>query len=271
MDGFYIGNIVGSSYSHQFEKLNTQIKEFEFFTERSNYSDDTILTFATIDWLLHTNHSSEEMIDTLKNYYKKFPDREPTIYGKDYVNWILSDCPEFKKSWSNSGAMRSSVIGWYANSLEEIKDLVDKAISPTHNTLEAKLGAEVVAICVFLMRNNRTKEELKNYLDYTYDYYLDQKLVLLRNSYEYTNDTKETVRPAIIAFLESTSFEDALRNAVSLGGDCDTIANITCSIAEAYYKNIPNFLVDKARSYLPVEFVELLNELKNYQRECNYD
>jgi ADP-ribosylglycohydrolase len=88
-------------------------------------------------------------------------------------------------------------------------------------------------------------------------------LVLLRNSYEFTNDAKETVRPAIIAFLESSSFEDALRNAVSLGGDCDTIANITCSIAEAYYKDIPNSIVEKARSYLPKEFVELLNELKN--------
>jgi len=159
--------------------------------------------------------------------------------------------------------MRASVIGWYSNSLEEIKDLVDKAISPTHDTLEAKHGAEVVAISVFMMKNNRSKEELKNYLDYTYDYYLDQKLVLLRNSYEFTNDTKETVRPAIIAFLESTSFEDALRNAVSLGGAWDTIANITCSIAEAYYKDIPNSIVEKAKSYLPEEFVELLKELKN--------
>ena len=263
MNGFYIGNIVGSSYSHEFEKLNTQTKDFDLFTERSNYSDDTILTFATIDWLLHTSHTSEEMIETLRSYYQKYPDREPTIYGKDYVNWILSNSNEFKKSWSNSGAMRASVIGWYGNSLEEIKDLVDKAISPTHDTLEARLGAEVVAISVFMMKNNRSKEELKNYIDYTYDYYLDQKLVLLRNSYEFTNDTKETVRPAIIAFLESTSFEDALRNAVSLGGDCDTIANITCSIAEAYYKDIPNSIVEKAKSYLPEEFVVLLEELKN--------
>ena len=263
MDGFYIGNIVGSSYSHEFEKLNEQIKDFELFTERSAYSDDTILTFATLDWLLHSNRSSNEMIKTLRDYYKRFPDKEPTIYGKDYVNWILSNTNEFKKSFSNSGAMRAAVIGWFASSLDEIKDLVDKAISPTHDTYEAKLGSEVVAICVFMMKNNRSKEELKNYIDYTYDYYLDQKLVLLRNSYEFTNDTKETVRPAIIAFLESTSFEDALRNAVSLGGDCDTIASITCSIAEAYYKDIPNSILDKARSYLPNEFVLLLDELKN--------
>ena len=101
MDGFYIGNIVASSYAHEYEMLNEQIKDFEFFTDRSNYSDGTILTFATIDWLLHTNHSSEEMISTLKNYYKKYPDREPTIYGKDYVNWILSNPTTFKKSLSN--------------------------------------------------------------------------------------------------------------------------------------------------------------------------
>lgn len=264
MNGFYIGNIVGSSYSHAYEKLNNQTKDFELFTNRSFYSDDTILTFATIDWLLHSKHTSTEMIDILKEYYKKYPDKETTIYGKDYVNWILSDPREFKKSSSNAGAMRASVIGWYANSIDEIKELVDKAISPTHDTIEAKLGAEVVAISVFSMRNGLSKGDLKKYLDLTYDYYLDQKLVLLRNSYEFTNDTKETVRPALIAFLESTSFEDALRNAISLGGDCDTIANITCSIAEAYYKNIPSFILDKSKSYLPKEFVVLIEEFQNF-------
>lgn len=262
MDGFYIGNIVGSSYSHEFQMLNTQIKDFELFTDRSFYSDDTILTFATIEWLLHTNHTSEEMIKILREYYERFPDKTPTIYGKDYVNWILSNTKEFNKSTSNGGAMRSSVIGWFAKDVDEIKDLVEKAISPTHNTLEAKLGAEVVAIAVFCAKNGRSKEEIKNYLDYTYDYYLDQKLVLLRNSYEFTNNTKETVRPALIAFLQSDSFEDALRNAVSLGGDCDTIANITCSIAGAFYKDIPNSIIEKAKSYLPNEFVMLLDEFK---------
>lgn len=262
MDGFYIGNIVGSSYSHQFELLNNQITDFELFTERSSYSDDTILTFATIDWLLHTNHSSSKMISILKKYYKKYPDKTPTIYGKDYVNWILSDTKEFRTSLSNGGAMRASVIGWYAKNIEQIKDLIEKGISPTHNTYEAKLGAEVVALSVFFMKNGRSKEELKNYLDYTYDYYLDQKLILLRNSYEFTNDTKETVRPALIAFLQSNSFEETLRNSISLGGDSDTIANIACSIAEAHYKDIPKDILNKAKSYLPKEFIALLDEFK---------
>ena len=262
MDGFYIGNIVGSSYSHEFELLNNQVKDFELFTERSSYSDDTILTFATMDWLLNSKHTSQEMIKILKKYYKKYPDKSPTIYGKDYVNWILSDSKEFNRSSSNGGAMRSSVIGWFANSIEELKELVDQGISPTHNTYEAKLGAEIVAMSIFFMKNGRSKEELKNYLDYTYDYYLDQRIELLRNSYEFTNDTKETVRPAIIAFLQSSSFEDALRNVVSLGGDSDTIANITCSIAEAYYKDIPDSIVEKAKSYLPKEFVILLDKFK---------
>lgn len=260
MNGFYIGNIVGSSYSHEFELLNNQVKDFDLFTDRSNYSDDTILTFATIDWLLNSKHTSQEMIKTLKKYYKKYPDKTPTIYGKDYVNWILSDSKEFNRSLSNGGAMRASAIGWFANSIEELKNLIDKGISPTHNTYEAKLGAEIVALSIFFMRNGRSKDELKNYLDYTYDYYLDQRIELLRNSYEFTNDTKETVRPAIIAFLQSNSFEDTLRNAVSLGGDSDTIANIACSIAEAYYKDIPDSIVEKAKSYLPKEFVVLLNK-----------
>ena len=262
MDGFYIGNIVGSSYSHQHQLLNNQTTDFELFTERSEYTDDTILTFATIDWLLHSNHSSEEMISVLKKYYKNHPDKNPTIYGKDYVNWILSNPKEFKKSSSNGGAMRASVIGWYAKNIDELKDLVEKGISPTHDTYEAKLGAEVVALSIFFIKNGRSKDELKNYLDYTYDYYLDQKLPLLRNSYEYTNDTKETVRPALIAFLQSNSFEEALRNAVSLGGDCDTIANITCSIAEAFYKDIPEDILKKAKSYLPKDFISLLEEFK---------
>ena len=115
-----------------------------------------------------------------------------------------------------------------------------------------------------MMKNGRTKDELKTYLDLNYDYYLNQKLALLRNSYEFTNNAKETVRPALIAFLESKDFEDAIRNAVSLGGDSDTIACITGAIAGVYYKDIPNSILEKATSYLPKEFVMLIDEIEKY-------
>ena len=97
MDGFYVGDIIGNSYTHENEKYNLKTKDFELFTNRSKYSDDTILSFATIYWLLYTNHEPNEMIDVLKKFYKKYPDKNPTIYGEPYVNWITNTKNEYRK------------------------------------------------------------------------------------------------------------------------------------------------------------------------------
>lgn len=269
MDGFYVGDIIGNSYTHENEQYNLKTKDFKLFTQRSKFSDDTILSFATIYWLLYTSHNANEMIDVLKQFYQKYPDRNPTIYGESYVNWITNVKNEYRASSSNGGAMRASVIGWYAKDIDELKELVYKAIIPTHNEQEAITAAEVVSIAVFLFKNNYTKEDVLNYIEINYQYDLHENIDLYRKYYTYTSNAKETVRPALISFFNSKNYEDSIRNAVSFGGDTDTITTINSSIAEAFYKEIPKDILDKATKFLPKEFIKLLNEFKDICQKTN--
>ena len=160
--------------------------------------------------------------------------------------------------------MRSSVIGWYAKDIEELKKLVYTAIMPTHNEEGAIKASEIVAISIFLFKNNYTKDAVLNYIESNYNYDLHENINSYKNYYTYTSDAKETVRPALIAFFNSTDYEDSIRNAVSFGGDTDTITTINSSIAEAYYKEIPKNILEKAIKYLPREFINILNEFKKY-------
>ena len=157
MYGFFIGDIIGNSYTHENEKYNLKTKEFELFTERSKFSDDTILTFATMDWLLNTTHTSKEMIEMIKIYYQQYPDKIPTIYGQSFANWVENGCTEFRKTTSNGGAMRCTPIAWYAKTLQEIDELIEKGITPTHNTKKAKKGAKIVCYTIFYLKNGKTK------------------------------------------------------------------------------------------------------------------
>ncbi|MEG1499860.1 MAG: ADP-ribosylglycohydrolase family protein [Clostridia bacterium] len=258
MDGFYVGDIIGNSYTHENEKYNLKTKNFELFTNRSKFSDDTILTFATIDWLLNSDHTGKEMLNMIAQYYKKYPGKEPTIYGPYFASWANDGCKTFAPSYGNGGAMRSSPIAWFANSKNELNNLIKKGISPTHNTRKGKLGAKIVCYSIFYLRQGFGKNELKNKIEKDFKINLSQDINEYRNQYSYTSDAIETVRPAIISFLNSNDYEDAIRNAVSFGGDTDTITTICSAISEAFYKEIPKEILSKAKTFLPEEFVLLL-------------
>lgn len=262
MDGFYCGDIIGNSYTHENESYNHKTKDFELFTSRSKFSDDTILTFATIDWLINTHHSSEEMLNIIKNYYKVFPDKNPTIYGPAFAKWAEEGCLNFRQSYGNGGAMRCSPIGWYANSLDEIDDLIQKGISPTHNTDSGRLGAKIVCYSILFLRQGLSKEELKTRIEEIFKIDLGEDIDEYKNKYTYTSDSIETARPALVSFLNSTSYEDCIRNAVSFGGDTDTITTIASSIAEAFY-GVDENIKTKAYAYLPQEFKLLLSQFDN--------
>ena len=264
MDGFYVGDIIGNSYTHENEKYNKKTKQFDLFTKRSKFSDDTILSFATIEWLLKTKHSSKEMLEIIKNYYNEFPDQNPTIYGPEFAKWAEEGCIEFRKSYGNGGAMRCSPIAWYAKSTEEMDKLIKNGISPTHNTKSGLLGAKIVCYAIFYLKNGKTLDETKDLLTKQFDIDLDQNIDEYKKAYTYTSDALETVRPAIISLLNSKDFEDSIRNAVSFGGDTDTITTICSSISEAYYKKIPKNIKDKCKSYLPKKFLNLLEMFDAY-------
>ena len=264
MNGFYIGDIIGNSYTHENEKYNKKTKDFELFTNRSKFSDDTILSFATIKWLLSKDYTTNNMLKILKESYKKYPDKEPTIYGPAYANWAANGCLKPRRSHANGGAMRCSPIAWMAKSLKEIDFLVQKSISATHNTTEGRLGAKIVCYSIWYLKNGFSKEELKEKISQIFDIDLNENIEDYRNKYLYTANAIETVRPALISFLNSNSFEDAIRNAVSFGGDTDTITSICGAISEAYYKEIPSEILNKANSFLPEEFKILLNDFDNF-------
>lgn len=260
IDGFYIGDIIGNSYTHENEKYNKKTKNFELFTDRSKFSDDTILTFATIEWLIYTKHTSKEMLKIIKKYYTAFPDTSPTIYGKPFAKWAKDGCKNFRKSRGNGGAMRSSPIGWYADSLTQIDDLIQQGISPTHDTTSGILGAKIVCYTIYYLKNGKTLKQTKALLEKQFSIDLNENINDYRARYNYTSDAVETVRPALISLFNATSYEDAIRNAVSFGGDTDTITSICAAVSEAYFKTIPDNIKTKAKKYLPKEFLDLLNE-----------
>jgi ADP-ribosylglycohydrolase len=264
MNGFYVGDIIGNSYTHENENYNKKTKDFVLFTERSKFSDDTILSFATIKWLMGNEHTSKEMLNIIKKFYEKYPDKEPTLYGPAFAEWAKDGCKEYRTSSGNGGAMRSGVIGYVGKTLAEVKELVYYSITPTHNTFYGIQGAEVVAVSVFLLRHGKTLNELKDYIAFNYGYNLEENIDDYRNKYTYTSNAKETIRPALISLLNSVSYEDAIRNAVSFGGDTDTITTITSMIAEAYYKTIPSDIVQKAKTYLTPDFIEFLEQFNKF-------
>ena len=259
MDGFYVGDIIGNSYTHENEKFNKKTKNFDLFTNRSKFSDDTILTFATIEWLMKTDHSSKAMLDVIKNFYKEFPDKNPTIYGPEFAKWAQNGCLDFRKAYGNGGAMRCSPIAYYANSIEEIDKLILNGISPTHNTETGRLGAKLVCYTIFYLKNGKSLVETKDLISKQFKIDLDKNIDEYRNEYTYTSSAIETIRPAIISLLNSNNFEDSIRNAVSFGGDTDTITSICSSISEAFYKEIPIEIKNKCKTYLPKKFLKLLD------------
>ena len=263
MNGFYVGDIIGNSYTHENEKFNKKTKEFELFTERSKFSDDTILSFATIDWLINSNHTGQEMLSIINKFYSKYPDKTPTIYGPTFAAWAKNGCKTYRKSYSNGGAMRCSPIAWYASSIEEIDDLIEKGISPTHNTKNGKLGAKIVCHAIYYLKQNITLKQLQSKISQEFNIDLYENIDKYRQKYEYTSDAIETVRPALVSLINSSNYEDAIRNAVSFGGDTDTITTICSAIAEAYYKTIPEDIKQTAKTFLPKEFINLLDKFNN--------
>lgn len=263
MNGFYIGDIIGTAYAHENQSFNKKTKRFDLFTDRSKFSDDTILTFATIKWLMSNNYTSENMFNIIKQTYKEYPDTKPTMYGISFANWARAKNTTFRKSSGNGGAMRVSPIAYFSKSIDELDKLVESAIRPTHNTPNGILASKIVAHSIWQLNHGMSKKQLISYLLKTFNFDININVKTYMKNYEFTSDGIETVKPALISFLISSNFEDSIRTAISFGGDSDTICSITASISEAFYKKIPPIILQKSKGYLPNEFVLLLDDF-NY-------
>lgn len=249
MLGAIIGDIVGSFY----ERNNTKDKHFLFFKDKCRYTDDTVMTIAVAE-ALWKGGKPEDFISSMKKFGRAFSD---VGYGYNFRKWLFSDDSEPYYSYGNGAAMRVSPIS-HLFTLESVEKYAKISAEVTHNHPEGIKGAQATAAAGFIVRGSaydkRTidekKAEMKAYIEQKYGYNLSQTLDEIRPSYKFDVSCQGTVPQAMIAFLESTGFEDAIRNAVSLGGDSDTLAAITGGIAEACY-GIPYDFDEAALSYLP--------------------
>jgi ADP-ribosylglycohydrolase len=248
MLGAIAGDIVGSVY----EGSPIKTTDFPLFHDISTFTDDTVLTIATADALLHEH----DYALSYRNYARKYPNAG---YGGAFYKWMLSPAAAPYNSWGNGSAMRVSPVGFAFDSPQEVLDEARRSAEATHNHSEGIKGAQATALSIFLARKGETKEAIREDVAGRFHYDLDRSLEEIRPAYRFDISCQGSVPESIIAFLESTSVEDAIRNAISLGGDSDTMACIAGGIAQAYYKEIPVSMADEVRRRLPEEFLGVID------------
>jgi type I restriction enzyme M protein len=258
MLGAIIGDIVGS----RFEWNNIKTKEFEFLTYRCEFTDDSVMSLAIAKALLDCDGDYDKLGDSTVKSMREIGRPYPGCgYGGMFRQWLYSDAPTPYNSYGNGAAMRVSACGFAARTLDEAAMLSRKATEVTHSHPEGIKGAEAVAVCVFLAKGGKSILEIRDYVDKNY-YPMNFTLDGIRDSYHFDVSCQGTVPQAIMAFLESSGFEDAIRNAVSIGGDSDTIAAITGSIAEAYY-GVPTDIRKHSLTFLDERLLKILTDFEN--------
>lgn len=254
MLGAMIGDIAGS----RFEFNNIKTKNFTLFTKDCFFTDDTVMTVAVARALLQTGGAQgafqKALVGEMQALGQKYPNAG---YGGFFSRWLQTPHPQPYGSFGNGSAMRVSPCGWAAKTLEEALALAKRSAEVTHDHPAGIRGAQAVAAAVFLARCGKSKEEIRAYTEKNF-YPLRETLDEIRPHYTFDETCPGTVPPAMQAFLEAEDFEDSIRLAVSLGGDSDTLAAITGSIAEAYF-GIPNSLRRTALSYLPHDFAATID------------
>ena len=233
MYGAILGDIIGSPYEFD---MGDKTKDFPLFSEESYFTDDTVMTIAVAEAFMGAPDDENEIRQRLIHFMQKWGHRYPGAgYGVRFCGWLESHDPQPYNSWGNGSAMRVAPVAWLYNDLDNVRRMARISAAVTHNHPEGIKGAEATAAAIFLGRTGHSKEEIKTYIEAEFQYDLSRTCDEIRPSYHHVESCQETVPEAIIAFLEGDSFEDVIRTAVSLGGDCDTLTCIAGSIAEGFY------------------------------------
>jgi ADP-ribosylglycohydrolase len=265
MLGAIAGDIIGSPY----EFCNTKSPAFDLFTPQSRFTDDSVMTLAVAKWLVedeaHTIHYLIYCMQDLGNRYPR------AGYGGNFMAWLREDEPQPYNSWGNGAAMRVSPVGLYAKTLDEALAMAAITASVSHNHPEGVKGAQAIAVCVFLCKEGKSKQEIKEYVEKTFYYNLSRRIYDIRPIYNFDVSCQGSVPEAIIAFLEGDSFETVIRLAVSLGGDSDTIACMAGAIAACMYP-IPRNIAERCDSILTDDLREIKNRFNDLvsRREENH-
>lgn len=247
--GAVAGDVIGSVYEH----YRTKRMDFQLFPAGSRFTDDTVMTVANADWLLNGG----DLARIMQRYGNRYPNAG---YGGMFRKWLREDPPQPYHSFGNGSAMRVSPVGWAFDTLEETLTAAKQSAEVTHNHPEGIKGAQAVAACIFLARQHKTKREIKAYVEQMFGYDLNRTCDEIRPSYRFDSRCQGSVPESILAFLESSDYENAVRLAVSLGGDADTMGAIAGSIAEAFYGGVPEQIKQEALKRLPSELADVLGK-----------
>jgi ADP-ribosylglycohydrolase len=251
MLGAIIGDIIGSVH----EGAGTKTKDFPLFVPGTTFTDDSVLTVAVAEWIL----TGQDLVDLLHAYVCTFSGRG---YGGMFHNWALRRLRQPYNSFGNGSAMRVSPVGFAFETIEEVLARAEESAAVTHNHPEGIRGAQATAAAIFLARQGQDKSQIRRALESRFGYDLNIDLDQTRLTYQFDETCQGTVPQALAAFFESTSYEDAIRNAISLGGDADTLACIAGGIAEAYYGGVPHELVVRAMPTLDEPLVSVIRRFR---------
>lgn len=266
MYGTILGDIIGCPF--EFDR-GDKTKDFKLFSRRSHFTDDSVMTLAVCEALLKVGQDAivkeieDAVITSMQSWGRRYPHEG---YGGYFRCWLTARHPEPYNSFGNGSAMRVSAAGWLYDSLEKTRVVAKATANVTHNHPEGIKGAEATASAIFMARNGSSKEEIKKYIENEFHYDLNRTLDEIRPSFHMHETCQKTVPEAIIAFLEAKDFEDAIRNAVSLGGDTDTLGAITGSIAEAYF-GIPEALRSECRNRINKDMRDVVDTFYSLVRK----
>ncbi len=253
-----MGDMVGAPF--EFDR-GPKSKNFRMFSNGTHFTDDTVMTIAVAEALLAAGQDADEetvrqyLIGSMKSWGAAYP---YAGYGSRFYQWLFTDMEEPYGSYGNGSAMRVSSAGWLYDSLDETRKFARLSAAVTHNHPEGIKGAEATAAVIYLARTGHTKEGIRRYVETEFNYDLSRTCDEIRPYYHHVESCQETVPEAITAFLEGQDFEDVIRTAVSLGGDCDTLTCIAGGMAEAFY-GMPEEFVQKTRDRLSDEMLEVVD------------
>ena len=264
MYGAILGDMIGAPY--EFDR-GKKTKEFPLFSKRSQFTDDSVMTIAVAEALMNLDKEADDdavhhaVSKAMQSWGRNYPNAG---YGCRFSAWLFdNDRPEPYGSWGNGSAMRVSSVGWLYDTIEETRRYAKLTAEVTHNHPEGIKGAEATACAIFMARNGASKDEIKKYIIHEFGYDLSRTCDEIRPGYHHVESCQETVPEAITAFLEGNDFEDVIRTAVSLGGDCDTLTCISGSIAEAFY-GVPEDMKAECRRRLPEDMIKILDQFEEY-------
>ena len=265
MLGAILGDMIGAPY--EFDR-SPKVKEFPLFGRGTQFTDDSVMTIAVADALISVRNGADDtevkraLVDSMQKWGHRYPNAG---YGCMFYEWLRTRNPKPYGSFGNGSAMRVSAAGWLYDTLEETRRIARLTAEVTHNHPEGVKGAEAIASAIFMARMGRSKDEIKAFIVREFGYDLTRTCDEIRPGYHHIETCQQTVPEALTAFFEGEDFEDVVRTAVSLGGDCDTLTCIACSVAEAFY-GIPEFMKEECLKRLPEDMAGVIEEFEKKRK-----